>query len=73
MCLDMVLPVSDSFMVRTLKAFLLHSLFNCLDSASLSLSASVASEHCSECRVQFALFFLEASEGVWFCSRNLLK
>lgn len=62
-------------MVRTLKAFLLFSQFNYLDSASLSLMASVETEDCSERGVQFALFLLEASEGfvVLFYSRNLLK
>lgn len=71
----MVLLVSDSFMVRTLKAFLLYSQFNCLNSASLSLLVSVEAEDCSERGVQFALFLLEASEGfVVLCySRNLLK
>lgn len=51
----MVLLVSDSFMVRTLKAFLLYRQLNCLDSAE--------AEDCSERGVQFALFLLEASEG----------
>lgn len=50
-------------MVRTPKAFLLYSQFNCLDSASLSLMVSVETEDCSERGVQFALFFLEASVG----------
>lgn len=71
----MVLLVSDSLMVRALKAFLLYSWFNCLDSASLSLMVSVETEDCSERGVQFALFLLEASEDfvALFYSRNLLK
>lgn len=75
MCLDVALLVSDSFMVRTLKAFLLYSQFNCLGSARLALKASVETEECSEQGVQFALFLLEVSEDfvILFYSRNLLK
>lgn len=75
MCLDVVLLVNDSFMVRTLSAFLLYSQFNCSDSASLAFKASVEIEECSELGVQFALFLLEVSEDfvILFYSRNLLK
>lgn len=45
-------------MVRTLQ-----NQFNCLLFASLSLMFSVETENCSEQRVQFALFLLEASEA----------
>lgn len=63
-------------MVRTLKAFLPSSQFNCLGSASLSLMVPPEAEDDSKrVRAVFPLFLLEASEGFvgLFYSRNLLK
>lgn len=72
----MVLLVSDSFMVRTLRAFIFLQSVQLLKLCqSFSLMVSVETENCSERGVQFALFLLEASEGfvVLFYSINLLK
>ena len=74
-CSDVALLVSDSFVVRTLKALLLCSQGSSLDSASLFPTVCVETEDCSERGGPFALFLLEASGGfvVLFCSRSLLK
>lgn len=62
----MALPVSDSFVVRTLKAFLLYSQFNCLGSASLSLMVPAEAEDRSE-RARAAVCIVLSGSFRGFC------
>lgn len=62
----MALAVSNSFMVRTLKAFLLYSQFNCLGSASLSLMVPAETEDRSK-RARAAVCIVPSGSFRGFC------